>query len=396
MKKYVLVLLLFMYALNASSQTGTITGKVTDAKTGEALSFVSVFLANATRGTQTDTTGRFTLSAIKAGQYELVVSMIGYNTFSKQVTVNGDKQEFQVVLDQKNIQLREIRVGPDPNWLRNYEAFKASFLGNSPNAAQCKILNPRSVQVSFENRLLEAYSDEFIVIENKALGYSLKYLLNEFRRDYTTGMIYYEGRVLFEDLPGSKAEKKRWQKNRQDAYYGSAMHFLRTLKQNSSEDEGFAIRRLVRKPNPERPPDSLIKAKLRTFGMLSPAADGDSARAWSAKSGLPRIMQFLEKQPVRSAEVARITDKPGTFALTFNDYLYITYDRKKVPAHNPTPYPLDVAETRPVSIVHLTEPYAFFDANGIVINPRSLIYEGVWTEFVAEMLPNDYEPEPSD
>jgi hypothetical protein len=45
------------------------------------------------------------------------------------------------------------------------------------------------------------------------------------------------------------------------------------------------------------------------------------------------------------------------------------------------------------TIVSFDEPYAFFDNNGIVANPHSVIYEGDWgISRVAEMLPIDYEP----
>lgn len=44
------------------------------------------------------------------------------------------------------------------------------------------------------------------------------------------------------------------------------------------------------------------------------------------------------------------------------------------------------------TIISFDEPYAFFDNNGIVANPHSVIYEGDWgISRVAEMLPVDYE-----
>ena len=39
------------------------------------------------------------------------------------------------------------------------------------------------------------------------------------------------------------------------------------------------------------------------------------------------------------------------------------------------------------------EAYAFFDNNGIISNPRSIIFEGDWGIYrMAEMLPVNYEP----
>ena len=45
------------------------------------------------------------------------------------------------------------------------------------------------------------------------------------------------------------------------------------------------------------------------------------------------------------------------------------------------------------SIVSFEEQYAFFDNNGIIINPQSVIFEGEWGKSrIAELLPVDYEP----
>jgi iron complex outermembrane receptor protein len=68
-------------------QTGTITGRVTDAATGTALQGVSVRLGGTQRSALTGADGRFRVEQVPAGTYTLVASRLGYVEQSQQVTV---------------------------------------------------------------------------------------------------------------------------------------------------------------------------------------------------------------------------------------------------------------------------------------------------------------------
>lgn len=69
------LLTLLNYALFA--QSGKISGKVTDGK-GEALAGASVLIKGTTKGASADRNGLFTLENVADGNYNLVVSFIGY------------------------------------------------------------------------------------------------------------------------------------------------------------------------------------------------------------------------------------------------------------------------------------------------------------------------------
>ncbi len=73
--------LLFLFATTVTAQSGILRGKVLDAKTGESLLGVSVFLPGTTIGTATDLDGAFSLS-VPAGTHRLTVSFISYNTLT--------------------------------------------------------------------------------------------------------------------------------------------------------------------------------------------------------------------------------------------------------------------------------------------------------------------------
>ncbi|WP_373400373.1 carboxypeptidase-like regulatory domain-containing protein [Algoriphagus halophilus] len=60
------------------AQSGTVTGVVTDAETGETLPFCNVFINNTTIATVTDMDGKYVLSNLEPGPLEIGFSFIGY------------------------------------------------------------------------------------------------------------------------------------------------------------------------------------------------------------------------------------------------------------------------------------------------------------------------------
>lgn len=87
MKK--LLLLVLILPLLAHAQEGSINGKVVSAQSGQSLAFVNV-IANGTFGTSTGDDGTFMLIGLPSGNYQIVISCIGYETDSiKNVTVQS-------------------------------------------------------------------------------------------------------------------------------------------------------------------------------------------------------------------------------------------------------------------------------------------------------------------
>src|SRR5712691_9460492 len=77
-------LILLAVALPALAEDkGTITGKVTDKKTGHALPFANVGLVGVPKGGLTDSEGRFSISGVPFGTYELKVQFLGYKPDSR-------------------------------------------------------------------------------------------------------------------------------------------------------------------------------------------------------------------------------------------------------------------------------------------------------------------------
>lgn len=85
LSKCTFFLFLLFLAVHASAQTITVSGRVLDSA-GNGMPDVSVLLKKAGKGTQTDTSGRFTLKAAK-GEV-LVISSVGYT--DKELVISGE------------------------------------------------------------------------------------------------------------------------------------------------------------------------------------------------------------------------------------------------------------------------------------------------------------------
>ena len=69
---------------------GDISGFVRDASNGESLPFVNVYLKGESRGTTSNESGYYAIPNVEPGKHALTASLIGYQTFSKEVAV-GDR-----------------------------------------------------------------------------------------------------------------------------------------------------------------------------------------------------------------------------------------------------------------------------------------------------------------
>jgi hypothetical protein len=349
----------------------TVTGKVSNQTNKKPVADASVFLSNTLAGTKTTEYGTFKLTNVRPGQYDLVITSIGFETFHQPVLVNTDVAVPAIEMSTKTILLREVRIGTNINRNRNYEMFKRLFLGTSSNAYQCKILNPNVININYNpvKLRLTASSDDFIEIENKALGYKIRYLLTDFSNDDNSRILYFEGSALFEELPGSPGEQRRWAKNRLKAFQGSSMHFLRSVITNNIDQQGFKMLRMIRKLDTSNP-DTLHK----------------------------KYGEALINIPLQVNEVVNPTDAKGVFALSFKDALYIMYSKKMASDISAATEKTAAKKTDKyydwtTTTIIFDEPYTFFDFNRIIINPHSVIFDGEWGKnFIADLLPADYVP----
>jgi hypothetical protein len=393
---------LLMIASTGMSAQYSISGYVLDGQSGNPLEGASVFINNATKGTSTFAEGRFILGNIKEGQYQLVISMIGYDPAVREITVERNIDTIRVRLQTRAVSLKPVIILPEKQRLYYLGIFRNGFIGRSANAASCRILNPDILSFDYNDRnsSLEVSADDFLIVENKILGYRIKFLLNKFVHSvnadgsYTT---YYDGQALFEEMEGGSAKKRQWIKNRLKTYFGSSMHFFRAALDQRLIEDGFVLHTLIRKQNEQRPPDEVIDAKINRFRKPAAAMtsrDKDSLEYWAQKARQPKTIQYLLRDTVRSQQIIHPTDQKGIYALGFQNYLYVVYTKGKSELRSAY-YDKTNNSAIPYSIFELKNEYAFFDESGVLMNPQSLVFEGYFGENggLANMLPTDYEPE---
>ncbi|MGB2959436.1 MAG: carboxypeptidase-like regulatory domain-containing protein [Bacteroidota bacterium] len=344
------LLLYFVLAIAAVATTrpaggSTIYGRVTDRSTGAAVEFVNIFLANTTRGGSTDQSGRYIITGIPPGSYELVASRVGFEVEVKSIRVApGDSLRHDFRLPARIIQEREIQVtAVDPAaWRDMLGVFKEQFIGTETFAGECRLMNPEVLdfEKDAESDVLFARTDSVLHFENRALGYRLHILLNTFRWSHRYNRLFYKHYARFELMqPDDPGDVDRWASRRADAYLGSKRHFLRSLFAGTTQKEGFAIFR----------------------GSLEEILRGEG---WHIASEDLTIAERVSSEYVR---------------LSFQGFLRVQYSEEEGVEKN---------------YIALPEGPAFIDANGFVLEPRYLtvLSQSAWARNrIARLLPMDYE-----
>jgi len=391
----IFILFIFLLPISCFAQY-TISGRVLNQADTKPVANASVFLSNASVGSKTADDGTFTLIGAKPGKYELLISIIGFDTYTQNIIVDNNIKLPDITIFPKAIALNEVKIKPDDKRDDYYEQFKNEFLGTSELAKQCKILNPEILDLAYDDvtSTLTASSSDFLEIENDALGYKLNYLLTNFAFNDKDRVINYQGYALFQEMKGTPTEERLWQKKRQEVYEGSSMHFLRSALSNRIEEEGFRVLQLALHPNPERPPEILIAANIKYYKELQSGSHSrDSLTYWEKKEKLIPFFQTLMHSPLNKEDIIKPAKQQGVYLLSYKgDALHITYNKNHRFPQKPQVDHLDNPGNTSTTIVSFNSAGALFDANGGILNPGDVAFTGVWIRSrIAELLPLDYE-----
>ncbi len=348
--------------LYAQSSSYTISGTVVEKGTNEPLAGAQVFLIGTTFGIAADGEGNFTLKNIPEGIFELSVSFLGYESASITVNTNSIEPAYSFFLEPKIYELDEVTVTPDPKiWRENFETFKKIFIGTGPFSGNTEIKNPEVLSFDFDpyERQLTASATEMLVIENKALGYTINYYLDYFIINYREGSSFFIGRTFF--IPMESKRKRinnRWERNRNKAYYGSFLHFSKALINGITEEEGFVTRGEKR------------ESKARYVGDTTIPSDVYFSQ-FDSSTYVFKFINFINVTFLNEKE-----DK------SYLEYILNPLDR------NPR-----TKTTLQNSSFTLSEDSVLMDKSGYLYQPNALILDGYWAfERVSDMLPINFVP----
>lgn len=234
------VITLFVFQTNAQT---VISGLITDSL-NIPIPYAHVFLSKTTVGTLANPEGEYVLMIPLQGNYEIVVTCVGYSPKSQIIYANDVNQQINIKLNVRTFVLDEVVINSkDKNRRKNYRLFTEAFIGNTPNSYYCHIENTKDLVVfqSSSDSVLKAFSRKPLRIKNSALGYSIFFDLQDFQLNLITGHLRYSGNYFFEEIKANRIKTDRWQLARLKTYYGSKMHFLRAIYNDSLKQENFEL-----------------------------------------------------------------------------------------------------------------------------------------------------------
>jgi len=237
MSKLPLMVLVLLLPMMLRAQV--ISGKIYRAGTDSVITQASIYLGGTLAGTTSNKQGEFRLAVLE-GKIPLVVSCVGY--YSTVVDNYSPAQLLKVYLKPKINELKGITI--NANQSKSREAmermFRREFIGTTKDAANCKILNIDDIDLHYNKKTntLTAFCDKPIEIENTRLAYQISYYLDYFKK--TDDAVSYNGNFIFKDK-ATDQNRKTISANRENAYDGSRMQFIRALWNNTLRDHYFSI-----------------------------------------------------------------------------------------------------------------------------------------------------------
>lgn len=355
----------------AAAQSGTIKGTVLSAETGAPIPGANVFIATTIMGAATAGEGSFRIEGVPPGSYDLIASFVGFQPATKRVRITGGETiQLTFSLPSHVMEAGALTVSADASE-DHFRVFRRFFLGVSRNASLCTILNPEVLRYQFdeETGVLNVTAVEPLKIENRALGYVVTFLLDEFRLQESERRVQYSGLTGFTELqPDGARERRRWRRRRERAYNGSVRHFLTALSANRLQQEGF---------------------------MLVDETRGQE----QALYGVPGSRPSRRVYEVSPADILTDAELEFERVLSFSGYLKVLYfnevpDRAYLDYREYMDRGLRASEDAQVSWISLNQPSVTITTDGSVVDTYSLTRYGFWFfERIAELVPMEYAPD---
>ena len=337
-----------------------VKGKVIQSENKMPLVGASVYAQNTTLGTTTDQDGNFAIQLYNGG-YDLAVSFAGFATQSARIS-NTDNRELFFELSPKEKIMQDVAIvstGEVKNgWEKYGSFFLDEFIGTTPNRDSCVLKNTEALKFYFSKRKnrLKVFATEPLLIENRALGFLLKYDMDSMVHEYNAGSTLYSGYPAFEYIvPADDAEKNRWNLARQKAYEGSLLHFMKSLYKKELVKNKFEVKYLVNINDK----DSALK--LANYYDALHYEKNDSTQLVSVKPNQLRVGILYNGSKPDALYLKQNPDAPENFQFS--------------------------------TLLFQAEQPIYIEQNGFYFDQQSVTINEYWEWCkMADMLPYDYEP----
>lgn len=362
MKNIFFLLLSLGLISNSFAQQGyvIVSGKVFNDETKMPLQGASVFAQNTTLGTATDAEGNYKLY-LPPGGYDIAVTYTGFTTETKRVSTSDKPASLDFYLNAKEKDMAEVSIVATgevkDGWVKYGDFFIENFIGKTENSKNCILTNPEVLRFYFNKRKnrLKIVAEEPLLVENKALGYYLKYALDSFTYQYNTDVSLFTGYPLFENMVSENpGQMQNWDHAREVVYHGSILHFMRSVYDRSLDEQGFEIQFIV----PGKEKDKAIK--INDYYQALNYILNDSTQTAEIKPNQPNV-GVIYKDELPTA--AFIKTHPG----------------------EPVNFQFSILGFQPGETLVIEQNGYFYDQNDLTLS-------AYWTwQKIADLLPYDYE-----
>jgi len=300
----------FSQHIAGTQQDRFVSGCITDAEDGDPVPAVAVFFTNTTVGTTTDMEGNYRLRIPGEGSYSLTVSHVGYQSVVKEIDPESSAVVFNVAL--KILELDEVKVSAGIRFRqRDINLFWSNILGKKPSTRTIQATNAEKVYYYFnpDTKILKVTCREPLEIINYETGFQIQCMLDYFTHDYNTDITSWDYKAIFTELkPDNDRQKNNWEKKRKEVYQVSIPKFIKSLYNNSLQNDGFVLMSV-------RPPGQIDPVQGRTdaFRKLSSRINPDDILTENSTDNSKllnlsdqQIMLFSYGRPVKEIDIVNI------------------------------------------------------------------------------------------
>lgn len=361
---------------------------------GDNLENVTVYIDGTTTKTTTDSYGNFAINS-NSTHVNLVFNKKGY--INLVVNINSIKEDNPTFVLDELVELDEVITTAYSK--KELDFFKIlfikNFIGESDFAKTCKIKNEKALKFHYNQneRILTVSANEPLIIENRALGYSITYQLKSFILDTRQNQSFVAGYSYFEPHKLGFFRKNRVLKNRKTAYLGSLQHFISTLYSKEEKTSGYQIRRIVLKPNPNYPTEKEIQEAKENLALkenlILSHNDPDLGVLKRVREG--KYIEVLYSQLLSREDF--IKEKDSRVFIDFKDLLNVEYTKEKLPKSYIQSHRLDdkSKSLNQNSTMIIGQKIEIFK-NGNFNPIDQITVKAYWSfEKVGDMMPLDYE-----
>ena len=244
--------LALLFAFSILCQFGNsqiIKGTILDGETKSPISYAVIYFDGTSVASYTDAKGSFRLDIRNNLSMPLTISALGY--YSTNISDFSPGKDILVYLEPKIFEMRDISINArgNPQIRReNMAIFRREFLGRTRNAKECEIINEDDIRfiTSSDKDTIRAICLKPLFIVNRGLGYKITYYLNKFEYIKSAYINQFIGNSLFDEDTISILEKQNFKARRDLAYFGSKMHFIRSLWHDDLKTDGYIVKNAKR------------------------------------------------------------------------------------------------------------------------------------------------------